>query len=234
MATGSDSGIVQRPDESEKASSNSDAALRASGTWLAMGAGLLALALIFHGPPSPSIAEQMQIIAEGTARWSIVHWTAATSLSCFAVSGLIVLTSGSRLTGDWTTISAWAVLVVGALWTMTTAVAEATAVAHAAASNNRELFEAWWKFAEGKGNGFVFLALAVAVIASTEASSADGATPTWAAWVGTAAAVISPLGWALGLWIGIGIGGPIWVASSLVMCVWLLWLGVALAREKAG
>ncbi len=214
--------------------SNPEIALRASGTWLATGAGLLALALIFHGPPSPVIAEQMQIIAEGTARWSIVHWMAAASLSCFAVAGLIVLTSGSRLTGDWTTISAWAVLAVGALWTMTTAVAEATAVTHAAASNNQELFEAWWKFSEGKANGFAFLALAVAVIAGTEAIDADGATPTWAAWVGTAAAIVSFLGWVLGSWINIGIGGPIWVASSLVMGVWILWFGVTLAREKAG
>jgi hypothetical protein len=61
---------------------------------------------------------QMQMIADGSLRWSIVHWTAAAALSFFAIAGLVALAAGSRLTQDWWTLSAWAVLPVGALWTV--------------------------------------------------------------------------------------------------------------------
>ena len=117
---------------------------------------------------------------------------------------------------------------------MTTAVAEATAGSHAATSGNQELFEAWWEFSEGKGNGFAALALAVSVIAATEAQNADGVKPAWVAWIGAAVAVVSFIGWALFSWVGIGIGGPIWLVSSLAMCLWLLWFGTMLVRTKAG
>ncbi len=56
-------------------------------------------------------------------------------------------------------------LPVSALWTMTTAVVEATVVASAAVSGAKEAFEAGWAFAAGKATGFAFLALTVAVIA---------------------------------------------------------------------
>jgi len=45
------------------------------------------------------------------------------------------------------------------------AVAEATVVTEAAVSGCDETFAAWWRFAEGKANGFAFVALPVAVIA---------------------------------------------------------------------
>ena len=214
--------------------SKSDTAMRVAGSWLSIGALLLTAALAFHGPPSPVMAEQMQIIAEGSTRWSIVHWAAAAALSSFAIAGLIVLASGSRLTAGWATMTAWAVLSVGALWTMTTAVAEATVITHVATSGNQELFEAWSKFSEGKANGFAFLALAVAAIAADEARNPGGVKPAWAAWIGTVVAVTSLFGWVLGSWFGIGIGGLVWVVSSLVMSLWLLWFGLTLARAKAG
>ena len=47
------------------------------------------------------------------------------------------------------------------------------------------------------------------------------ATPIWAACVGTGAAVISPLRFGAGVVDGYWYRRPIWVASSLVMSVWL-------------
>jgi hypothetical protein len=94
------------------------------------------------------------------------------------VAGFVVLAAASRLNqGAWTT-TAWAVLPVGALWTLTTAVAEATVVAGAAVSGNTAMFEAWWAFSEGKATGFIFLALAVAVIAGNETRT-PRAIPAW-------------------------------------------------------
>lgn len=212
--------------------SNSENGPRVAGSWLAIGGVLLAGALVFHGPPSPVMTEQMQIIADGSMRWSAVHWAAAAALSAFAIAGLIVLTSGSRLTAVWTTMTAWAVLTVGALWTLTTAVAEATAIAHIAPTGDETLFAAWWEFAEGKANGFAFLALATAAIAANEVRSPERVVPPWAAWVGAVVAVLSFVGWVVGSWIGIGIGGLIWLASSLVMCLWLVWFGIGLARAE--
>jgi hypothetical protein len=186
----------------------------------------------FHGPIAPDLNDQMQRIADGAVRWSIVHWIAAAALTLYAMTGLVVLSSESRLTEGWWTLTAWAVFVIGALWTLTTAVVEATVVADAAVSGTKQTFEAWWAFAEGMANGFAFLALAVAVIAGSEAQSIEGATPTWSAWIAVIAGVASFAGWALGMWFGVGLGNLLWLISSIVMSVWILWFGVALIRSQ--
>lgn len=205
--------------------------VRVAGAWLAVASLLMLASLVFHGPIAPDLTDQMARIAGSELRWSIVHWVAAAGLSLYAVAGLIMLTSRSRLTRTGWTITAWAVLSVSALWTVTTAVAEATVVANAAISGSTETFEAWWAFAEGKGAGFSFLALAVAVIAGHEVRSADRAVPAWAAGIAVVAGIASFTGWALGIWIGIGFGTLLWVASSILMTLWTLWLGVALTSE---
>jgi hypothetical protein len=208
-------------------------AVRVAGTWLAIASSLMVAALVFHGPISSDLNDQMERIANEAMRWAVVHWIAAAALSLYVLTGLVVLTSGSRLTEGWWTMTAWAVLPVSALWTMTTAVVEATVVANAAVSGTKETFEAWWAFAEGKATGFAFLALAVAVIAGNEARSSERATPKWSAWVAVVAGVASFAGWALGMWFGVALGNLLWVASSILMSVWTLWFGVAMMRSQA-
>ena len=104
-------------------------------------------------------------------------------------------------------------------------------VANAAVSGSSEVYEAWWAFAEGKANGFAFLALAVALIAGNDARSVEGATPAWSASTAVVAGVASFTGWALGMWFGIGFGRLLWVASSILMSAWTVWFGVALSRS---
>ena len=178
--------------------------MRAAGGWLAVASTLLAITLIFHGPPEHHIGDQMTIIAEDSQRWLIVHWIAA-ALSFFVVAGLVVLAGGSRLTETWWTLSAWAVLSVGALWTITTAVAEATAVSDAAVSGNVAMFKAWWVFSEGMANGFAALALAVAAIAGNEARTTHRVTPVWASGVAIVVGITSFAGWALWSWLDLGL-----------------------------
>lgn len=203
---------------------------RALGTWLATASFLMIATLLLHGPIAPDLGEQMTRVAGAPLRWSIAHWLAAAGLSLFAVSGLIALTSRSELTDGLWPLTAWAVVTVGALWTMTTAVAETTVVAQAAADGRTETFNAWWAFSEGKANGFVFLALAVAIIAGSEARSSRRTTPVWAAWTAMVAGLASFGGWAVGMWLGVPLGSLIWVVASVVMSGWTLWLGVVLAR----
>jgi hypothetical protein len=204
--------------------------VQAGGMWLAIASLLMVAVLVFHGPIAPELNEQMMRIAGAAVRWSVVHWVAAAALSLYAVSGLLILTSRSRLVDGWWTSTAWAVIPVGALWTVTTAVLETTVVSDAAVSGKTETFEVWWAFAEGKATGFAFLALAVAVIAGNEARVSEGATPAWSAWVGSVAGVASFAGWALGMWFGVDGGSLLWVVSSVVMSVWTLWFGFALTR----
>ena len=109
----------------------------------------------------------------------------------------------------------------------------ATAVTGAAVAGNAAIFDAWWAFAEAKANGFAFVALSVAVIAGNEARTSDGATPVWASWVGAVVAAASFLCWVAWSWFGITAASPVWVGFSLVMCLWLLWFGVALMRAPA-
>lgn len=125
-------------------------------------------------------------------------------------------------------------LPIGALWTVTTAVAEATAIADAAASGKTETFQEWWAFAEAMGSGITFLALAVAVIAGNEIWSSERVVPVWSAWTAMIASLASFAGWAVGMWIGIGLGNLVWQISTLLMTVWTLWFGLALARSQTG
>ena len=208
-------------------------ATRVAGGWLAIGSFMMILVLLIHGPIAPDLDEQMRRVADGVTRWRVAHWMAAAGLSLYAVSGLIMLTAGSRLTAGGPTMTAWAVVVVGALWTMTTAVAEGTVVAGAAASGASDTFAAWWAFAEGKATGFAFLALAVAVIAGSEARSVGRVGPAWAAWGAVLASVASFGGWALGMWVGIAPAMVVWVVSSIVMSAWTLSLGVGLMRATS-
>lgn len=202
-----------------------------AGSWLVMGAILWVGSLALHPPPPPDLAEFMALVADTGTRWVVVHWVAAVALSIFVVTSLIVLTARSRLTrGGWG-LSAWAVLPVASLWVMTTAVAEATVISRAADAGNMAMFEGWALFAEGKAMGFMALALAVAAIAASEARSPGAATPAWAAWIGVAAGLAGFMGWLLGPVLRIAIGGPIFVLSSVVLGLWLLWLGVGLIRS---
>ncbi|WP_163268921.1 hypothetical protein [Chelativorans alearense] len=214
--------------------SHADTGMRVAGSWLALAAIILAVALVFHGPIAPDSSVQMQNIADGSLRWTVVHWAAAAALSFFAIAGLIALTAGSRLTREWWTLSAWGLLPVGALWTVTTAVAEATMIYHAAVRENRAVFETWRLFAEGSANGFAAMALAFAVIAADEARADSGATPFWASSIGAIASLASFAGWALAMWLGLPFGAPIWVVGSIVMCLWLVWFGLSLARAEVG
>ncbi len=205
---------------------------RVAGTWLAIASSLIIVTLVLHGPIAPDLSDQMIRVADGPVRWAIAHWIAAAALSLWAITGLVGLSSGSRLTDGGRSTTAWAVVTVGALWTMTTAVAEATVVADAAASGSLETFEAWWAFAEGKATGFTFVALAVAAIARNEAGSTEPITPAWSAWIGMVAGVVSFAGWALGMWFEVPLGSPLWLASSILMSLWTIWFGVALMRTQ--
>jgi len=125
-------------------------------------------------------------------------------------------------------MSAWAALPIGALWTVNTAVAEASVISQAAVAADRAVFDAWWIFAEAMGNGFA-AALAFTVIAGSESRRLHG-TPAWASWIAAAAGAASFAGWVLGSWVDVAIGAPVWLVSSLVVCLWLAWFGFSLGR----
>ena len=211
---------------------HTNTAVRVAGTWLAIASVLLVAALVLHGPLAPNLTDQMEKIADGAMAWAVIHWVSAAALSLYAVTGLVVLTSGSRLVGGWWTMTAWAVLTVSALWTMTTAVAEATVVTNAAVAGANEMFEAWWAFAEGKATGIAFLALAVAVISGNEAQSSERAVAAWSARIAMVSGLASFAGWALGRWFGVDFGNLVWVASSVLMSAWTFWFGFALMRSR--
>jgi hypothetical protein len=208
-------------------------ATRVAGAWLAVASVLLTIVFVFHGPPEPNVRDQMAVIAGEPARWLVVHAMAAVALSLFAVAGLIVLGASSRLTTNGWTISAWGALPVGALWTLITAVAEATGVTNAAVAGNEAIFTGWWVFSEGMANGFAGFALCVVVIAANEARADEKATPVWASRVAAFAGIASFSAWAMWSWLDLGFAAPIWVASSILMCLWLLWFGAALVRPDA-
>lgn len=208
-----------------------DTMTRMGGAWLALGSLLLVVGIALHPPPSPDPGEFMATIAQEPTRWMAAHVATAVALSAFAMAGLIVLSAGSRFTRNWWTVSAWAVLIVSALWVTTAAVAEATVITQAAIADDVATFEAWSVFAEAHSAAFGFLALAIAVIAGNETRSAHGTTPVWASWIGVVAGVAAVLGFVLGLGLGMAPGGLVWLVSTIVMSLWTLWFGVTVARS---
>jgi hypothetical protein len=212
---------------------STETAVRVGGGWLAAGSFLLIGALVVHGPIAPDLSEQMAMIAAAPTAWVLAHWLSAAALSLYFMAGLVILTCRSRLTEGVGSMAAWSVLSVGALWVLTTAIAEATAVTRAAVAGDAPLFELWWSFAEGHANGIVLIALAIAVIASREARSAGAAMPPWAALAGVVAAVASAAGWAAGMWLGVRAGNVIWLVATVLMSVWTLSLGFSLMRRPA-
>lgn len=143
-----------------------------------------------------------------------------------------MLTAGSRLTQTWWTITAWAVLIVSALWVTTAAVVEATVITEAAIAGDTVMFEAWSSFAEAHSAAFLFFVLAIAVIAGNEARSTYPTTSVWGSWVGAIAGVAAFGGMVLVFGLGIALGGLVWVVSAVVMSLWLVWFGVTLARSE--
>lgn len=209
----------------------SDTPLRTAGGWLAAGSLLLVVGFALHPPPSPDQRAFVATIADGPLRWTLAHAATALALVAFAVTGLVVLTAGSRLTRRWWTTSAWAVLVVSALLVTTAAVVEATAITRAAVSGDVATFETWSTFAEPYSAAFLGVLLAVAAIAGTEARSATPTTPAWAAWTGAVAAVVAAAGMVLVFVAGVAAAGVVWLAATLATGLWTLWFGVALARS---
>lgn len=209
------------------------AGTRVAGAWLAVGSVLFVGSLVLHPPPSPDLGEFMAVIADEPTQWVLAHWAAALALTLFAITGLIILTTESQLSQNGWTMTAWAVLVVGAIWVTTTAVAEATVITEAAVAGDAATFEAWQLFAEGKAIGFGLLAVAIAVIAGNEARSTRSVTPVWASWIGAVAGIVAFVGFVvLGLLLGIAVGGLIWLVSTIVMSLWTLWFGVGLVQSE--
>lgn len=212
--------------------SNIDTSVRVGGAWLAIGALLLVVGFVLHPPPSPDPAEFMATIAEDPTRWVAAHAVTAIALSIVAIAGLILLTTGSRLTQHWWTITAWAVLIVGSLWVTTAGAVEATTITQAAIAGDTATFEAWSIFAEAHSTAFLFVVLAIAVIAGNEARSAYQTAPTWASWIGAAGGIAAFIGMVLVFGLGIALGGLVWLVSTIVMSLWMVWFGVALARSE--
>ncbi|RNF33913.1 hypothetical protein A7A09_013410 [Paracoccus methylarcula] len=199
----------------------------AADLWLAAGAALLAAALITHGPPDPDLSVQMQHIADGHGRWALVHWMAAGALFLLSGAGFLAIATNPAIRRSPVLGSAWMVMALGALITISTAVSEATALSVAADSGDLATFTIWWGFASGMANGFLGLALAVALIAYFDLRGTDGRLPGWAAAAGSLFGILSATGWILGMHLGLSIGGPVWLVSSLLMCLWLVWFGIA-------
>jgi len=88
-------------------------AVRAGGIWLVAASICMIIVLLVHGPIDPDTTAQMAKIASHPLRWAVVHWIAAAGLSLFAIVGLILLTSHSRLTDGLWPLTAWAVISMG-------------------------------------------------------------------------------------------------------------------------
>lgn len=209
------------------------APLRAAGVTLVAAALAFVVGLAFHPPPSPNPAEFMAMIAADPTRWVAAHWLSAISLAGFAIAGLIVLTARSSLTDHWSTVVAWAVFVVSAVWITNAALSEATAVTAASVAGDSAAFEVWQAYAGAYSVAFIGFGGAVAIIAAQHARDPHGLTPRWAAGLGAVVSGVAVVAYLLNFAVGVALAGPVWLGTTFVMSLWLLWLGIALTRGGA-
>lgn len=214
-----------------QATAKTDTNIRVGGAWLAIGAIALVVSLLLHAQPSPDPNEFMANIAATPTQWVIAHWLAAISSSLFVIAGLIILTTNSRLTHEWWTLTAWAVVIVGSLWIMSTALIEATVVTAAAVDGDTATFVEWQLFGQALASAFVGVAAALALIAYNEAQNGPETTPVWASWIGAAVGIVAAVAFALIIGFGVSMAGIVWIPTTILMSVWVLWFGVSLARS---
>ena len=210
---------------------NNGSAHTSVGAWLAAAALLLIAALALHPPPPAGAPAFMDLIADEGATWVVAHWIAAGALAAFVVTGLLALTAPAS--ANKVPRSAWAILSVGALATMVTAVSEATAVSHVAAEGDLATFMAWERFAAGMSMGFVLMGLAFAGIAWQQARAQTPSVPRWSARVAALAGAVSSLAWVLVVAADVGPAGPVWLVSAVLVSLWLAWYGFSLMRAAA-
>lgn len=210
---------------------DSTSAARPAGISLAFGAFLLAVVLPLHGPISSDLAVQMAHISEDHSHWVFVHWIAFVALVALAAASFQLALAASHGRGAAAPPWAWVLLALGSLITTGTAVLEATAVRTLAQSGDLDGFLVWWGFASGLGNGFMFVGLATAAIAWSLRGGGSPSMPAWSCNLAAILGLLSAAGWSLGQHFGVELGGPVWFASTLLMSVWLLWLGLRLARS---
>lgn len=202
------------------------------GIFLCIGGLLLAIILPVHGPTYADLSVQMEHIAHGHGQWAIVHWSAALALVLMAGAGFFYFVETLLGRRQGAPAGAWLMLALGSLLTIGTAVAEATAMSVAAENGDLETFLIWWPFASGLGNGFMVVALAVAVIAFSSAKTDDPPVASWLCWLGIAFAAFSAIGWSLGQHFGQSLGGPLWFVSTVAMALWLSLFGFRSIRPS--
>lgn len=220
-----------KPDKHAK--TNTDTRIRVGGAWLSIGAIALIASLLLHAQPSPVPNEFMANIASEPLQWMIAHWLAALSSSLFVIAGLIILTTHSRLTHRWWTVTAWAVTIVGSLWITSTAMIEATVGLSAAVDGDVATFVEWQLFGQGLALAFVGVAPALALIAYNEAQNGPETTPVWASWIGAAAGIVAAVAFALVIGLGVSRAGIVWIPTTIVMSLWIVWFGLSLARSDS-
>lgn len=224
---------VSTEDTDTGSPSRIDTRMQVGGGWLAVAALGFVVGLVLHPPPSPNPNEFMATIAGAPTQWMAAHWLSAIAASLFVIAGLLILTADTRLTHTWSTMTAWAVLIMGALWVVTAALVEATVSTAAAVAGDTATFTTWQLFAEAHAAAFVAVAVPLAVIAFNEARIGPETTPVWASWIGAAAGAVAAVAFVLVLGVGIAVAGVVWIAATVVMSLWTLWFGVALARSDA-
>lgn len=224
--------MVATTDETtDRATSKTASRIRVGGAWLAIAAIAFIASLLLHARPSPDANEFMANIAAAPTQWMVAHWLAAISSSLFVIVGLLMLTTDSRLTDKWWTVTAWAVVIVGSLWIISTALIEATVVTAAAVDGDTATFVEWQLFGQALASAFVAVAPALALIAYNEARNGPETTPVWASWIGAAAGIVAAVAFALIIGLGLSMAGIVWIPTTIVMTLWVLWFGASLARS---
>ncbi len=210
-----------------------ESGIRGAGIWIILSGILFIIGFLIH-PPGEGVsnAQTMQIVRTSTTAWTVSHALVGLASIFVSFAALIVLVSRSNLTGSPIGVSGWAVLAVLGVPLSLLVLTETTVITDVALANDADAFNQWYGgFLRTIFVVFPLFILGFFLITVHEIRDAAPLLPRWASGVAGAGALIA-IGFPLGSLFGVA-GLTILFVAFLAPVLWLLALGVQLARKRA-
>ena len=206
--------------------------LRSVGLFLALGAALFIIGIVWHTFVHPSVGAtseySMRLIQRAPSAWFAMHMFLAVVSALFAAAALAVLTARSSLTASFSGVAGWSLLVVLAGLMINPIVVEGTVQGDAAVAGDVTIFAMWSALSRGYDLVLALVPLAFLGIALADLRAPQPVTPRWASGLALAGAALMLVGVIGATGFGMAALGALWAGAALPM-LWFIWVGLKLA-----
>lgn len=206
--------------------------LRAAGIWIAIGALCFVVGLGIHGAQEETTAAQMAAIAD-SGTWTLSHWLIGGGMMALAAGAVTMLASGSKWTDGTMSTMAWGAVALFAIPMALGMALEATVVSEAAVAGSTPQYEMWSTVVVAMINALALVLVGLLVVAWDQFRADDPVTPKWASGIAAVLYLVAFVAFAGSTWFDIAAMMPVAIIGSAIAGLWLLWLGLGMARPAA-